>query len=533
MIDKLSNQQRMVLAVVLAIVFFIAYDYFYVSKHRVDFEQNASQQSEMIDKNLQSSASQNIQNTNTPLSIKTPEHALVSIESPEFKASIDDFARISSFILEDERYRNEDGKQIELINSSNNPYPLEMRFTNPTYNKLAFEIPYTANKNFIKLENEPQELILTQDLGELKIEKKLTLYPNGRYDLEVTLNKDAEYFITPGVRPSATIDNYATHGAIVVKNDGKLEIVADGKVKKSKADLSSSIVAAGIDRYYTTLFFNENKDLNVIMSENSQSDALIFLRNSQPTFKTTAYIGPKNHETLNSINPQLNSIIEYGWITFLAKPLFKFLSAIHGFIGNWGWSIVLMTIFIRILLYPLTYRGMISMNKLKDLAPKVKELQEKYKGDSQKLNQHMMALYKKHGANPMGGCLPILLQIPVFFAMYRVLFNAIELKGAPWILWIHDLAIKDPYFILPILMGITMFLQQKLTPTTFTDPMQEKIMKFLPLIFVFFFFMFPAGLTLYWFTNNLCSIVQQLLINRIFAKKKQEKISEHKHENRS
>ena len=170
---------------------------------------------------------------------------------------------------------------------------------------------------------------------------------------------------------------------------------------------------------------------------------------------------------------------------------------------------------------------MMSMNKLKDLAPKMKELQEKYKNEPQKLQAQMMQLYKKHGANPMGGCLPILLQIPVFFAIYRVLLNAIELKGAPWVLWIQDLSIKDPFFILPITMGILMFLQQKITPTTFTDPMQEKVMKFLPLIFTFLFATFPAGLTLYWTINNIASIVQQYAINKLFDKQK--KLAAEKH----
>ena len=201
--------------------------------------------------------------------------------------------------------------------------------------------------------------------------------------------------------------------------------------------------------------------------------------------------------TLEAINPKLTDVIEYGWFTFIAKPLFTLLSFLHGYLGNWGWSIVVMTILIRLVLYPLTYKGMVSMNKLKELAPKVKELQAKYKGEPQKLNTHMMELYKKHGANTMDGCLPIILQIPIFFAIYRVLLNAVELKSAPWILWIHDLSVMDPYFILPIAMGATMYLQQRITPTNFTDPMQEKIMRFLPLIFTFFFMTFPAGLTLY------------------------------------
>ena len=213
-------------------------------------------------------------------------------------------------------------------------------------------------------------------------------------------------------------------------------------------------------------------------------------------------------------------MIEYGWFTFLAKPMFVFLQYIHDIVGNWGWTIVVLTLIVKLILYPLSYKGMVSMQKLKDLAPKIKEIQEKYKGDPQKSSMHMMELYKKHGANPMGGCLPILLQIPIFFAIYRVLLNAIELKGAEWILWIHDLALMDPYFVLPILMGATMFLQQKITPNTIQDETQRKMFQFLPVIFTFFFLWFPAGLTLYWFINNLFTVGQQYYINKIFEKQK-------------
>jgi YidC/Oxa1 family membrane protein insertase len=161
-----------------------------------------------------------------------------------------------------------------------------------------------------------------------------------------------------------------------------------------------------------------------------------------------------------------------------------------------------------------------SMQKLKDLAPQIKVIQEKYKGDAQKSSAAMMDLYKKNNANPMGGCLPLLLQMPVFFAIYRMLLNSIALKHSEWILWIDDLSVMDPYFVLPILLGVSMYVQQTITPTTITDPLQKKIFKFLPLIFVFFFMTFPAGLTLYWFVNNVFSIVQQYYINTIFDKRK-------------
>jgi YidC/Oxa1 family membrane protein insertase len=196
-------------------------------------------------------------------------------------------------------------------------------------------------------------------------------------------------------------------------------------------------------------------------------------------------------------------------------------------VGNWGWTIVITTILIKLVLFPLSHKGMVSMNRLKDLAPKIKAIQEKYKDDKQKASMHMMELYKKEGANPMGGCLPIILQIPVFFAIYRVLLNAIELKGSEWIFWINDLAEMDPYFILPILMGATMFLQQKITPNTMTDPLQQKMFQFLPVVFTFFFLWFPAGLTLYWFINNLFTIGQQYYVNTIFEKAKVQRHEKH------
>jgi YidC/Oxa1 family membrane protein insertase len=221
----------------------------------------------------------------------------------------------------------------------------------------------------------------------------------------------------------------------------------------------------------------------------------------------------------------MTNIIEYGFFTFISKPVFLFLKYIYSILGNWGWSIVAITLIIRFILYPLTYKGMVSMNRLKELSPKVKEIQAKYKGEPQKMNAKMMELYKKHDANPMGGCLPMIMQIPVFFAIYRVLLNSIELKHSPWIAWYHDLSVMDPYYVLPVLMGASTFWQQSLTPQNFTDPMQAKIMKFLPLIFTFFFITFPAGLTLYWLTNNLFSVAQQYYVNSIFAKEKAKKAS--------
>jgi YidC/Oxa1 family membrane protein insertase len=265
-----------------------------------------------------------------------------------------------------------------------------------------------------------------------------------------------------------------------------------------------------------------SKDRNIIIERDRESNPVTYF-DGMENIKFSGYIGAKEYATLHAINPVLTNAIEYGWFTFAAKPLFSLLMWLHSILGNWGWAIIGLTAIIRMVLYPLTYKGMVSMQKMKDLAPKMKELKEKYKGDPQRLNAATMEMYKKHGANPLGGCLPMLLQIPVFFAIYRVLLNAVELQGAPWILWIHDLSRMDAYYVLPILMGASMFLQQRMTPSNFTDPMQEKVMKYLPVIFTFFFITFPSGLVLYWFVNNLFSIAQQFIVNQQFKNAKDAK----------
>jgi YidC/Oxa1 family membrane protein insertase len=262
-----------------------------------------------------------------------------------------------------------------------------------------------------------------------------------------------------------------------------------------------------------------SKDTNIIVERDKNNNPVAYFE-ALPTMNFSGYVGDKDFKNLKSINPVLTNAIEYGWFTFAAKPLFALLSWLHGIFGNWGWSIVALTIIIRIVLYPLTYKGMVSMQKIKEIAPKIKEVQARYKGDPQRTNAAVMDMYKKHGANPLGGCLPMLLQIPVFFAIYRVLLNAVELQGAEWALWINDLSRMDTYYVLPILMGASMYYQQKLTPNNFTDPMQEKVFKFLPIIFTFFFITFPAGLVLYWLVNNIFSIAQQFIVNQQFKNAK-------------
>lgn len=524
MTDKLTPQMRIIIATVLSFLFFALYDHFFIPKNpplteTATLEQNATPSTTTSAPTDVKSAS-SIDVVGAPMSSPNVGEIIATIKAAGYEVQIDRLGRIAKFYLEEGKYKDDKGERFQLIDASQALLPLEIRFSDKAINEDAFVMSYSADKDKIDVSENGSSVVLTQTLSSVVITKTITFFPSGKYDLHVKLSTPKEYFLSPGFRPSIAVDSYTFHGALIKKSDGSIKTIADGDAKGDD-HFSNAKIVAGADKYYTTFFYELGTGLESVVSVGKNKDPLLFVKGNED-FKLGGYIGPKEHIKLKAINPELTDVIEYGFFTFISKPLFALLAFLHGIFGNWGWAIVAMTITVRLVLYPLTYKGMVSMNKLKELAPKVKELQKKYADDKQKLNTHMMELYKKNGANPMGGCLPIVLQIPVFFAVYRVLQNAIELKGAAWIFWVQDLAIKDPYFILPVAMGITMFLHQRITPTTFTDPMQEKIMKFLPLIFTFFFVTFPAGLTLYWFTNNVASIVQQFYVNKLFAKNHEE-----------
>ena len=225
------------------------------------------------------------------------------------------------------------------------------------------------------------------------------------------------------------------------------------------------------------------------------------------------FIGPQEEKVLESIAPGLELVKDYGFFTILSKPLYWLLDKLHGFIGNWGWSIVALVVLLKIAFYWLNASAYRSMGKMKAVNPKIMEIRERYKADPQKMQQEMMRIYREEKVNPLGGCLPIFIQMPFFIALYSVLLASVEMRGAPWIGWITDLSVQDPYYILPALMTVTTLFQTWLNPTP-PDPVQAKMMWIMPLLFSVMFIFFPAGLVLYWFVNNLLSIAQQWMINR-------------------
>ncbi|EJL6342031.1 membrane protein insertase YidC [Vibrio cholerae] len=236
-------------------------------------------------------------------------------------------------------------------------------------------------------------------------------------------------------------------------------------------------------------------------------------------FEATLWVGPKLQDQMAATAPNLDLVVDYGWLWFIAKPLHWLLSVIQTFVGNWGVAIICLTFIVRGAMYPLTKAQYTSMAKMRMLQPKLQAMRERIGDDRQRMSQEMMELYKKEKVNPLGGCLPILLQMPIFIALYWALMESVELRHSPFFGWINDLSAQDPYYILPLLMGASMFVIQKMSPTTITDPMQQKIMTFMPVMFTFFFLWFPSGLVLYWLVSNIVTLIQQTLIYKALEKK--------------
>ncbi|EPL15703.1 membrane protein insertase YidC [Pseudomonas sp. CF161] len=294
---------------------------------------------------------------------------------------------------------------------------------------------------------------------------------------------------------------------------------------KTKAPITETVKGgwvAWLQHYFVTAWIPPKDENNVVLARKDSKGnyiigftgpALTVAPGAKAETSATLYAGPKSQAVLKELSPGLELTVDYGFLWFIAQPIFWLLQHIHSLVGNWGWSIIFLTMLIKGIFFPLSAASYKSMARMRAVAPKLAALKEQHGDDRQKMSQAMMELYKKEKINPLGGCLPILVQMPVFLSLYWVLLESVEMRQAPFMLWITDLSIKDPFFILPIIMGATMFIQQRLNPTP-PDPMQAKVMKMMPIIFTFFFLWFPAGLVLYWVVNNVLSISQQWYITR-------------------
>ncbi len=313
-------------------------------------------------------------------------------------------------------------------------------------------------------------------------------------------------------------------GGVIYNNEIKYEKIdfddiAEEDLKMELDDgwlamIQHYFLAAWIPEHgYKNLFYsryNANNDRYVL---GTRSPAVKLSAHEQASFKSRLVVGPKLQNQLELIEPGLELTVDYGILTILAKPLFWLLDIYHGFVNNWGWAIIMLTITVKALFYKLSEMSYRSMAKMRKVAPRMKQMKERYGDDRQAMSKAMMEMYKKEKINPLGGCFPILVQIPVFISLYWVLLESVEMRHAPFMLWINNLSAMDPYFVLPVIMGVSMFVQQKLNPAPI-DPMQQKIFQIMPFAFTVMFAFFPSGLVLYWVVNNILSITQQWIITR-------------------
>ncbi|KJU81600.1 inner membrane protein translocase component YidC [Candidatus Magnetobacterium bavaricum] len=348
------------------------------------------------------------------------------------------------------------------------------------------------------------------------IKRTYTFYGNSyKIDLKDEVSGLDPYYITLGsdfYDDSAV--SYGAHlGPVILQDMDRIEIATDKKLDAALAHTGNIKWIASENKYFVGAIVPLTRPVESLVWKRDEK-MLVGIKGAQAVNEYLLYAGPKKFDILKTLNVSLEHVVDFGFFSFIARPLFWTLLYIDGFVGNYGWSIILLTLLIRIPFIPLISKGQRSMKKLQKVQPLMNDIRERNKKDPQKMQREIMELYKKHKVNPMGGCLPILIQIPVFFALYKVLLVAIELRAAPFMFWLKDLSVKDPYYILPIIMGITMLIQQKMTPTTM-DPMQNKIMMFMPIVFTFMFLNFPSGLVLYWLVSNVLSIVQQFYINKM------------------
>jgi YidC/Oxa1 family membrane protein insertase len=374
---------------------------------------------------------------------------------------------------------------------------------------------------------------LTYETADFKVVKTYT-FKKGSYEIQVNnqvtnktngdLNPKIYYqFLHDGTSNQGSVMMPTFTGAAYYTKDQNFNKLGFSDIKDETFSLTSNDGWISIiERYFASAIilpdsvarkFYANKVADNIYSAGVISQLGNISPGQSKEFSVNIFSGPQLKDDLISAAKGLEYVVDYGWLTFIASPLFSVMSGIHSMVGNWGIAIILLTLLIKLLFYPLSASSYRSMAQMRELAPRLQSMKEKFGEDKQKMQQAMMELYRTEKINPLGGCLPILIQIPVFIALYWVLLGAVELRQAPFFGWIEDLSIKDPYYVLPILMAASMFLQTKLNPKP-TDPMQARLMIMMPIIFSVFFFFFPAGLVLYWLANNILSIAQQWYVNK-------------------
>ncbi|MBN1273755.1 MAG: membrane protein insertase YidC [Candidatus Aminicenantes bacterium] len=544
-------EKRLLFAIVLSFLVIFAYQALFVKKQ-------PPQQTEPYQASEQTSSPEPSKENEPPIAtqpqveeqpfeplspVSAEKETDILVETPLFRAVWSNKgAVLKSFLL----YLKEEEESVELVanRTANQTWPFSIRteysseylkssmLESPLDKKLNQNVLYDfSTSNLLLRAGETGELRLIYADEEVQVEKKF-IFNGDSYHFSVNINVrkngrpiDPQILWGPGFG-SASLEEQKGRfvgGDGAVFFNGQKASRYEEKKYKERQGMDGLVWAAYESNYFAALFLPSRNTLSASFFKDPNQEALQYYLAVDGIGE--AFIGPKEYDTLSSYGHQSKKLIRFGLFGWIAEILLKTIKAVHSVFPNWGISIMIMTLIIKVLFFPLTYSSTKSMAKMQEIQPKIKALRNKYKkakqdmAERRKMNEEMMKLYKEQGINPAGGCFPMLIQIPIFWGFFQLLRVSIEFRKSPFILWIKDLSVKDPYYITPILMGITQYISQKMTPTA-ADNTQQKMMLILPVVMTIFFLNFQSGLILYWLTNNLLQIVQQSIMNKMMHKKK-------------
>jgi YidC/Oxa1 family membrane protein insertase len=513
-------EKRVIIAVALSIAVLLGFNYLFPTPAPVKNKEAQAPASKAVPATQATSAPSTVPaapvTPPAPVTASEPERTIV-VDTDLYTGVISTHGGvIKSWKLK--KYKDTSGKPIEMVTVSDGMAPLVVAPEGMDW-RTAQNLPYKADHESVELAgSEGQEsLSLTCVTPDGRSITKTLTFKNSGYDVGIDVK-------TSGIK-TYTLYMGEDFGSVSSKEKkafghvGPLTML-DGEMQKDEpedieADKSYSGAKGwtGVtDKFFMAVVIPAG-GIKAVVGKGPSGMGYTGVIVAQPEEKLLVYAGPKEYDRLKALDQGLSQAVDFGWFTFIAKPLFVSLKYFYSVVKNWGWAIIILTVIVKLLFAPLTHKSQKSMKRMQKLQPLFAELKEKYKGDPQRMNQEMMALYKTHKVNPMGGCLPMLVQIPVFVALYNVLNLSVELRQAPFGLWLTDLSAKDPYYILPVLMGLSMLAMQKMTPSSL-DSMQNKIMMFMPVMLTFMFISLPSGLVLYFTVSNLLSMAQQFYINK-------------------
>ncbi|HVA72453.1 MAG TPA: membrane protein insertase YidC [Candidatus Limnocylindrales bacterium] len=552
----MSDEQRAGLALVLMVVVLMLWSRFYkpVIPQKPAATSPASanvQQPSAVRPGTANAQARGAQESGTPATTLPVKEATaertITVESALYRVELSNRGGVVRSWKLDKYHDNEKPpKALELVNAAAaeqlKAWPLSIRLDDPKLDAEANSALYTVTPASGTLQA-PAEVDFEWSDGHLQVSKELKFGPG--YEMEVDVSATLDGKALPvglawrGGFGDQSVVNAPELVEVFYSENGKIEDLPYKKLgmkdhPEEPQQVNGYMEAAGIeDTFFTAAFLSDQPGGLTLWDRTQQYNATADGKTSQePVVEMAAgsevpgpwharlYVGPKELTLLGKLKPRLTGLVQFGYMSFVAKPLLWALEWIHKYVPNYGWAIILLTLAINMALFPLKVKSWHSMKRMQKAMPRIKAIQEKYKKYSMRdprrkeMNEEMSAIYKEEGANPIGGCLPQLIQMPIWFALYRMLQFSIELRHAPWIGWIHDLSARDPYFILPILMTVAMYYMMKMTPQTVTDPAQRKMMMFMPVAFGIFLFRYSSGLVLYIFTSNMVGILQQLYLNR-------------------